>query len=456
MSEHTPNWRLSRIVAIGLLLGLCVFGVGTTTAEEHQQDGASQNTTVEDIYGSEVSGEFREVSAVEPTSEGGLMALVVSNAGSFETTIVRLDRDDNVVNEETVPGRYVSLARVDNDSYAAAGLRGDNVALTRIHEEGWTQWTEQYGGEGRDIATDVVSAPHGDAYVLATTESFETNNSDMWLLRVDDEGAVRWDRVVTDETWTAFPEGERLPDGSLVAATRTKRSIDKEVDGKQNVSVARLVPDGEVQWRTTVSGSGKEELFDVVPAHGDGVVLAGASNTDSETFNFWAARLSETGEIRWVERYDSANRSFASSVVRTSDGYLLAGGTNDDNGAQKLVGIDRSGTEQFRGAADRSRQSNDMIQDIAWTTDGRLVAVGSSTNESQRSARAWMTDISRELDGVDPGPSTWESQHSKAEKAGEGPTVEDSSTDLLLFGFTAASVLLLVAPFGLRRLRGRQ
>jgi len=90
---------------------------------------------------------------------------------------------------------------------------------------------------------------------------------------------------------------------------------------------------------------------------------------------------------------------------------------------------------------------------IAWTTDSRLLVAGSSTNESRRTARTWITDISREVAGVDSGPSTWESQHSDAEKAGEGPTVEDSSVDLLLFGFTAASVLLLVAPFGLRRLR---
>lgn len=455
MGKYTPSRRLSQVLAIGLLLGLCAFGVGTATAQERGQDDPAQNTTVADIYGSEVEGEFRTVQAIEHVPDGGLMALVVSNAGSFETTIVRLDGEDDVVNEETVPGRYMSLARVDNDSYAATGSRGDNVVLTRIHEEGWTQWTERYGGEQRDIGTDVVSAPHGDAYVLATTESF-SNNSDTWVLRVDEEGAVRWDRVVTDEMWTAFPEGERLGDGSLVAATRTRRSIDREVDGRQNVSATRLAPDGTVQWRTDISGPGKEEVFDVVPAHGDGVVLAGASNTGSETFNFWAARLSATGERRWVQRYDSANRSFASAIVRTSEGYLLAGGTNDRNGAQKLVGIDRNGTEQFRGAADRSPRTNDMVRDIAWTTDGRLLAAGSSTNESRRTARTWITDISRELEGVDPGPSTWESQHSEAEKAGEGPTVENSSTDLLLFGLTAVSVLLLVTPFGLRRLRRRR
>jgi len=444
---------MSRIVAIGLLLSLCALGAGTATAQERQQDDRPQNATVENIYGSEVSGEYRTVQAIEPMPDGGLMALVVSNAGSVETTIVTLDSENNVVSKETVPGRYMSLARVDNDSYAAAGFRGDTVVLTRIHEEGWTQWTERFGGEERDMATDVVSAPHGDAYVLATTESFETNNSDMWVLRVDEAGEVRWDRVVTDETWTAFPEGERLADGSLVAATRTERSMDKEVDGQQNISAARLAPDGEIQWRTNISGPGKEEVSDIVPAHEGGVVLVGASDSGSETFNFWAARLSGDGSIRWAERYDSENRSFAASAVRTSDGYLLAGGTNARNGAQKLVGIDRSGTEQFRGTAHRSRRTNDMVQDIAWTTDSRLLVAGSSTNESRRTARTWITDISREVAGVDSGPSTWESQHSDAEKAGEGPTVEDSSADLLLFGFTAASVLLLVAPFGLRRLR---
>ena len=470
-ARRTLSRSPRRIALVGLiagLLGLCIAASAAVpvVAQSDEPGTAGDSVALTDVYTTGTAEEYRDVRDLEPTDDGGLMALAVTGMSGSETTILRIDGSGNVVSEETVAGRYETITRVDNDSYAAAGTRGGYAQLTRIHEDGWIQWTERYGGPNEtDVATDVVSAPDGDAYLLASTESVDNTTSDLWVLRVDDEGEVRWDRVLEHEDWTAFPEGERLGDGSLIATAQTQRSVDGDVDGAHDVFAARLAPTGAVEWQTEFSGPGDSTgtvaALDVVPAHDNGVVLVGANNdTDEPTVDTWAAQLSSDGDLGWQRQYDAAGPSVSQAAVRTADGYVLVGGTAGQQGPVQghLLVIDSDGDEQRRATVTRNRTGVTRIQSAAWTREGRLAVGGFSAVEAEagRQSEGWIAFVDDDLGGVDPGLPAWVTQHSEAERAGEGSTVEDSSLDSVLFAATAVSVGLLFVPYGLRRFRRRR
>lgn len=464
-------WLPRQSVVVGLVVGvvgLCLAGsvAVPVLAQSDTPEAPGDSVALTEVYTTGTAEEYQEVRALEPTDDGGLMALVVTGADGTETTVLRVDGSGDLVGEETLPGRYESLTRVDNDSYAAAGTRGGYAQLTRIHEDGWIQWTERYGGPNEtDVATDVVSAPDGDAYLLATTESVDNTTSDLWVLRVDDDGEVRWDRVVEHETWTAFPQGERLRDGSLLVTTQTRRSIDGDIDGQHDVLAGRVAPNGTVQWRTELTGPRESTrvvaAFDVVPAHDDGVVLVGATNDSGEdTVNAWAAQLGADGDVGWQQEYDSDGPSVSQTAVRTTDGYVLAGGIAEQQAPVQgqLLVTDSDGTERRRTTVSRAPTGLTRIQALAWSGDGRLAAGGLSATESQdtRLSEGWLALVDDDLGGVEPGRSAWMSQHSDAERAGEASAVPDSSLDSILFAATAVSAGLLLVPYGVRRLRRRR
>gem|GEM_PF-3618381 len=414
----------------------------------------------------------QQVRDIVRTDGGGLIALVVTEDGR-ETLIRKLDSSGDVVGTESVDGRLESITRVDTDAYAAAGARGEVAILTRINEEGGIDWTERYGGEERDVGFDAVSAPHGDTYLLASSQSFQNdttyNSSDLWVVRVDDEGEVRWDRLIAHEEWTAFPQGERLADGSLVATIQTNRSVSgDEADGQTGVSAVRLAPDGDIEWRTRSSGvddsPGSQRVLDVVPAHDDGVLLAGGSNSsasDDDEFNMWAARLAADGEVAWQRQYDDVFKAAGTSAVRTDDGYMLAGAAFDQQRGQEVSAtqikqIDRDGDEQYSAVMERSERTRERANAVNWLGEDQLVVGGTTARQNEGgeiSAEGWIREVTGIQAGIERSPSTWESQHSEAEEAGEGFTIEESSADLMLLGATAVSVLLLFVPYGWRRLR---
>lgn len=454
--------------AVGVLLCVCLLSVsGSPVAAQ-----ATGEVDVSTLYETNSIDGNQQVRDIVRTENGGLLALVVTSGGS-ETLVVGLDSSGAVVSEETVSGRLESISRVDTDAYAAAGVRGDVAILTRINEEGWIEWTERYGGDERDVGFDAVSAPHGDTYLLASTDSFENDTeydtSNLWAVRVDSEGEIRWDRLLEYEQSSAFPQGERLADGSLIATIQTGRSVDgDDTDGESDVAAVRLAPDGDTEWRTEITGIDEpdrsERVTDVAPAHDTGVVLAGGSNSgnaEEANFDAWATHLGTDGDIGWQRQYDSERRTFVSSVIRTANGYLLAGGQlgreqGQEISAGTLSRIDTDGTEQATSVVRPDRNARVTIRAADWLGDDRL-AVGGTTvggsNSDEGRREGWIDAATTLPAGTDPGPSVWETQHSAAEQAGEGWTVEESSADLVLIGATAVSVLLLFVPYGGRRLR---
>jgi hypothetical protein len=493
------NRRTVALWVICILLGvLAVAVLGTATAVNGTAadggagvDGEAAPQSPDDepnatyVYGEEVLDGFHTVSDVQATPDGGMIALEITAGEPPETTVVRFDDADNVVGQKTVTGNLQAVERVDEDAYVAIGGRGEDVLVVRIGTDGAVEWARTYGGEELDAATGVASAPDGDAYVLASTNSFGAETSDLWVLRVTDDGEVEWERRIEHETWTAFPKGEQLDDGSLIAAIRTKRSMDKEVDGDQNISVVRLTPEGEVAWRTLVSGPGppadKEEVFGVVRAHGDGVLMVGTSNSGHDRWepDFWAARVSSGGDLIWQRQYDSETQDLASSVVRTGDGYVLAGASEneEESAAGMLVAIEADGTERFRKVGTYRDELDERFHGMGWARDGRLLVTGTTFNREQQRSQREILALGGEFSQLEPNPSTWRAQRASSgdvadgddEGAGENADaastpagtatlagdVEPGSADLLLYGAAAVSTGALFLPYGLRRFRRR-
>lgn len=490
--------RRTAIVAVGVLCAAALLfgGVAAAANVAVQPDRTIDDENVHAVYLEDHAQGSTSIQSIHRTPDGGFLA-AKNNATEGEATVLRVNSTEDVVNSETTAGHIESIKRVGEDAYVGVGTTPgtEDVLVAWIDEDGTVEWTETYGGDGVEIATDVVSAPDGDAYVLASTESFGVETSDLWVLRVDASSDVVWDRRVEHEKWTAFPMGERLSDGSLIATIRTERSMDKEVDGQQNVSVARIAPDGSIEWRTVVKGTGepfdKEEMFDVVPAHGDGVLITGSSNSGNQdlSFDFWAAHLGSDGDLYWQRQYETDGDGWASETVRTRDGYLIGGFTErgDRNSRGLFVAIDAEGNEELRADYSRLNFTHERIVGMDWTTNGRLLAGGMSATarDGELVSAPWVSGFTRAFPELGPGPSTWATQHegqtpdsggtgsdgtgsdgSGAEGSdGPGETNDsaavavdpgsDSTMQLALYGATVVSVVALFVPYGVRRFRRR-
>ncbi len=174
----------------------------------------------------------------EETSDGGFIAAGYSN--SFRDPILgRTDNDIYVVKVKTGaiangnasewnrtyggPNEDVANAVKEYPSggYIVAGYTvtaaGDRDALLmKLTSNGDIEWQKTYGGVGEDWASSVDITPNGNFIVGAYTESFGMGNGDAWILELDQNGNVVWQKAYGGVNYDNAGHIQQLPDGGFV------------------------------------------------------------------------------------------------------------------------------------------------------------------------------------------------------------------------------------------------
>jgi hypothetical protein len=73
------------------------------------------------------------------------------------------------------------------------GHRGLRVA--RLAADGSVTWERSFGGTGQDTARGIAATADGGLVVVGSTTTQGAGKTNVWILRLDGDGKLRWDRV---------------------------------------------------------------------------------------------------------------------------------------------------------------------------------------------------------------------------------------------------------------------
>ena len=189
--------------------------------------------------------------------------------------------------------------------------------LLAVDEQGRERWSVIVGDDGTDRAYDAVRTADGGYLVAGRTD--ENGQSRAWLMKVED-GSVEWERTVASRP------------GGFRAIERNKSAILVGGWTWQDGTAGWLVTvdeRGEVlRERTYHSGEDAKTRVKSLSVDGDGVFLAGESETDDD-HDGWAARIAANGTAEWSRTYGNSSYDDIWAGATTDDGYVLAGETGD-------------------------------------------------------------------------------------------------------------------------------
>lgn len=246
-------------------------------------------------------------SAVVATGDGGLLgALTVGARESFEGTCSFVTRTNPVI------GAY-------------------DCWLARLDANGSKLWDRTLGGTSYDYVTRLYETPDGGFLLLAQSESPASGNksssnfgsADIWLVRLNAQGAILWDRSFGGSGWDA-PRGlALLPDGGCVVAGY---SLSPASGNKTSTSTG--------PWVFRVDGDG-QKLWDY------SYVPGGAYSAD-------AIRLLPDGRLMFVGD-NSVRQISADGLVVTNWSFAVSGSiyralTTPDGG---VIGQSSSGLARW-------------------------------------------------------------------------------------------------------------
>ncbi|MCA6212788.1 protein kinase [Thermococcus bergensis] len=255
------------------------------------------------------------------------------SASDKDVWILRLDSEGNIKWQKTYGGSNADVANAvaiaPNEDIIVAGYTesfgaGDwDVWVLRLDADGNVKWQKTYGGKWRDEATGVAIADNGDIIVAGYTSSFGAGLADVWVLRLDENGNVKWQKTYGGSRWDQSTGVAIADNGEIIVAGYTESFG----AGWRNVWVLRLDADGNVKWQKTYGGRDGEGAHAIAIADNGDIIVAGyTSSFGAGLADVWVLRLDENGNVKWQKTYGGRDWDRAWSVALADNGDIIVAG----------------------------------------------------------------------------------------------------------------------------------
>jgi len=261
---------------------------------------------------------------VKATSDGGYLVagsnfeLPISSRNVGEW-VVKVDTEGGLLWNRDFGSYIYSIGEtVDGDYLAATG-----GGVIRLDKDGNEIWRKVYSfnyDTGATLSISDLQKSGSDFLLTGTTLSINSNSQyDIWVMKITDSGGVLWSRkydAVMNETVASI---RQVSDGIVVIGTTSSFG-----SGLTDIWILKLDNDGNVLWQKSYGGADNDVGINI-EGLADGYIVAGESYsfTSDGSRDIWLLKLDTNGEIVWQQRYGTLGNDSPIKVVPTTTGFVL-------------------------------------------------------------------------------------------------------------------------------------
>lgn len=282
---------------------------------------------------------------------------------------------------------WFSTARLTR-FHRAPRRRTGSVEVERLEDRALLSsitWATSLGGSGRDVPAAITATSDGGYAVVGTTDSFEGQHSDIWLIRFGPDGALLWSRTYGGGLFAQLGGPPHAPDaqfgtfsndtatdivalanGSVVITGRSAVSSGTDSDGISLIidasgglleatwqasgdhsnSGVSLIHNGD--W-VSVAQSGNNPVFGGnvtlnTITHQQSLEIFGSTTFININGNYYAGTLPHGG-------LDLANRRLSQLTTTYNDGLAIVGERDDGTYRQTYVAFQPAGGGSLKGVS---------------------------------------------------------------------------------------------------------
>ncbi len=336
-------------------------------------------------------GETYAASMIQTTDGGYAITGWTSSygAGSWDVYMVKLDSYFNIEWTKTIGGNNIdvgnSITQTSDGGYVIVGYTGSygagnyDVYLIKLDSIGNVKWTRTVGGTGYDYGNSVVQAKDGGLVISGYTGSFGAGSYDVYVVKLDSVGNLKWTKTIGG---TGDDEGNSITltkDGGY-AITGGTQSFGA---GKEDVYVVKLDSLGNLKWTKTIGGTGDDAGNAIIQTNDNGYAITGQSDSYvGGGLDEYIVKLDSTSNLKYAKAIGNGYEE-GNSIVQTLSGSIVSVGYTSEytystgsSNAAYIVELDTSGnlasTEAI--AVEYYTQGNSIVQ----TKDKGFAIAGTS------------------------------------------------------------------------------
>jgi len=349
------------------------------------------------------------VSSLIQTTDGGYAVAGYTKsfgAGEADFWLLKLDKKGNRIWDKTYGGSgydYASsLVQTSDGGYAVAGSTesrgagGRDFWLLKLNSQGKLLWNRTYGGSKDDEARSLIQVNDGGYLLAGWTDSYGAGTYDFWLLKLNSQGKLLWDRTFGERGWDEARTIIQTSDGGYTVAGFTWA---KGVEDDDDLWLLKLNSQGKLLWDRTFGGSKEDRASSLIQTSDGGYVVAGSTESKGAGgLDFWLLKLNSQGKLLWDRTFGGSKDDVVNSFIQTSDGGYAVAGSTTSKGAGNydfwLLKLDKQGNQIW----DRTFGAGtlDWANSLVQTSDGGYVVAGSTESKGAGGRDFWLLKLNNQ------------------------------------------------------------
>ncbi len=197
-------------------------------------------------------------------------------------------------------------------------------SILAIKAQGQEPFQRSYGGLGSDYGRAVAVCSDGGYLLAGSTNSFADESTDMYFLKVDENGDFLWGEIIGSPgsiDWAL--DIEETIDQNFIVVGYTNDAPENNYQGV----ILKMSSTGEVIWQYQYGGAGWD-FIEVMTLDAEGNIYAAGQKNDGNQAMGWIIKVSEDGDVLWERTYASSGNMKITGLDLCQTGDIAFSGYN--------------------------------------------------------------------------------------------------------------------------------
>jgi hypothetical protein len=191
--------------------------------------------------------------------------------------------------------------------------------LFKINKEGNIVWRSYYHGKDEDHAYAIINTD--DGYLMAgMTETYGHGNFDSYAIKLDKNGKRVWYAAYGGDDDEAANDLIATDDGYLLVGSTDSFDLNYK-----DVYVVKIDKNGKVIWEKSYGAKYDDEGFAITKSPDGGYVIVGKAETRRNGTDLYLFKIDAKGNQKWSRTYGDEGDDAGYDIITADDGYLIVG-----------------------------------------------------------------------------------------------------------------------------------